>query len=153
MSEVAPHRRDAPRDGRGREPVRAHRRHPALEILDAGVRDRLPGMRRERREVAAIRVDGAGRAPCCEVEQEALDVVVGGGHGAGTDSAAAGRLLSDSLQKQAKLPRLLGRATVSLAGVLLLLGALPDAARASQLLARNSSSETLAVGISMCLVC
>ena len=40
---------------------------------------------------------------------------------------------------------MLGRATVSLAGVLLLLGALPDVARASQLLARNSSSETLAV--------
>ncbi len=87
----------------------------------------------KRGEVATVRVDRSGRPAGLEGEQEALDVGVGGSHGARPDSSAARPLL---------------RAAFVLAAVAAAFAALPGLASASQLVARNTSSERLAVSSS-----
>ncbi len=130
MAKVATHSRYPSRDRRGCEAVRAHRRDPGLDLVRGGVSDGAPGVGAERREVARIRVDGARRPAGLEGEQEALDVGVGSSHGARADSAGSGRLL---------------RAVVAVTAALAVLGVAPGVASASQLIARNTSTERLAV--------
>lgn len=144
MTEVGPCRGDATRDGRLGKPVSAHGGDPALEVLDVGVGHRPVEELPERRQVAAVRVDGARRAPRGEREQEALDVGVGAGagHGAQPDSAAERRLLSRAIVVALR-PRVAAPVLVVLA--VLLVGVLPTRAHASQLIARNTSGERLAV--------
>ncbi len=116
--------------GRRGKPVCAHRGEPTLELLDARVPDRALAERRERRQVTLVGVDGPRRAASCENQQEALDVGIGGSHGARPDSAGRRPLLC----------------VVAALVVALLAGAgIPDVAHASQLVARNTSSERLAV--------
>lgn len=86
-------------------------------------------MRGERREVPLVRVDGARRPAGLEGEQEALDVGIGASHGARPDSAGGLRLL---------------RAGAAL-GALLCAAAVAPVASASQLIARNTSTERLSV--------
>ncbi|HUF01046.1 MAG TPA: hypothetical protein VMN35_01350 [Gaiellaceae bacterium] len=84
----------------------------------------------ERGEVAPVRIDGPRRAASLEGEQEALDVGVGRSHGARPVSAGARRLL---------------RGAVAFAAVLVAFAATPGVAAASQLIARNTSTERIAV--------
>ena len=130
MTEIGANRRDTASDGRGGEPVGPHRREPALELLDGRVADVASSEGPERRQVALVGVDGPRRAASCENQQEALDVGIGGSHGAEPDSAG-------------RRPLLCAAATLVVA---FLAGAgLPDVAHASQLVARNTSSERLTV--------
>ncbi len=62
VAEEAARRRCSSRDRRRREPVRAHRRRVALELLEARLGDRLAEVLGERREIAAVRLDGARRS-------------------------------------------------------------------------------------------
>src|SRR5215470_11342411 len=99
MTEVRAYGRHAPCDrGRG-ESVGAHRSQPALEVLDRRVGDRASAERGELAEVAPIGVDRTRRAPGSEVEEEALDVGIVGGHGltrfGAVDGAPALPLLGD----------------------------------------------------------
>ena len=87
-------------------------------------------MRLKRREVAPVRVHGAWRPASLEGEQEALEVGVRVSHGARPDSAAGRRLL----RGLAAVAAMLGAATLA-----------PGVASASQLIARNTSTERLAV--------
>jgi hypothetical protein len=87
----------------------------------------------ERCEVAPVRIYGPRRPAGLEGEQEALHVGVCGTHGARPDSAAGRRLL---------------RAVVVVAAVTVAFAALPSIASASQLIARNTSSERLIVSSS-----
>lgn len=130
MTEVGTHGRDAASHGRGREPSGSHRDEPALELLDARVPDVALSECRERGQVAPVGVDGPRRTAGCKNQQEALDVGVGDSHGAQPDSA--GR-------------RLLLCATVAVVAAILAFEALPDVAHASQLIARNTSTERLVV--------
>ena len=84
----------------------------------------------ERDEVTTVRVHRARRAAGREEEQVALDVGVGGSHGARPDSSGTRRLL---------------RGALCLVLSCFALGALPGVARASQLIGTNSASERLAV--------
>lgn len=86
--------------------------------------------RGERGQVAPVGIDGPRRTSGREKQQEPLDVGVGTRHDAEPDSAAGRRLLC---------------AAVSLLVALLLAGVLPDPGQASQLVARNTSSERLVV--------
>ena len=140
--EVGTGRRDSTREGGLGEAVGTHPGDPALELLDARVRNRSVEELSERREVAPVRVDRARRAPRREGEQEALDVGVGVGHGAEPDSAAGRRLLSGAIVVALR-PRVVAPVLVVLAA--LLAGALPTRAHASQLIARDTSGERLAV--------
>jgi hypothetical protein len=81
-------------------------------------------------EVAPIGIDGPRRTSGCEEQQEALDVGVGSSHGADPDSAAGRRLLCGA---------------VSLVVAVLVAGTLPERGHASQLIARNTSTERLEV--------
>jgi hypothetical protein len=145
MTEVRPHRRDAAREGRWREAFGAHGCEPAFEVLDGGLADRSAAGGGQGGQVATVRVDGARGALGRQQEQEALDVVVGGEgrHGARMDSVGRRPLL-----RRATLGALRWRAAVPAAAALAALWAmaLPDAAQASQLIARNTSTERLAVG-------
>jgi hypothetical protein len=85
---------------------------------------------RERGQVAPVGVDGPRRTAGCKNQQEPLDVGVGDSHGALPDSA--GR-------------RLLLCATVAVVAAIVAGAALPDVAHASQLIARNTSTERLVV--------
>lgn len=130
MTEVRAHRRDAPRHRRGRESLGTHCGEPALEVLESGVSDIPFAEGREVGEVAPVGVDGSRGAPRRKEQQEALDVGVRGSHGAEPDSADRGPLL---------------RTAVVLAALFIAFGALPSVAHASQLVARNTSTERLAV--------
>ena len=87
----------------------------------------------QRREIAPIGVDGPRRPAGLEGEQEALDVGVGATHGARPDSAGRRSLL---------------RVTVALAAVMAAFAGAPGVASASQLIARNTSTERIAVSSS-----
>jgi hypothetical protein len=133
VAKVGTHRRHPPRDRRAREPVGSHGCKPALETLGRDVGDRLAGERVQRGEVAPVRVDGTRRPAGLKVEQEALDVGIGGSHGARTVSSAGRPLL---------------RAVLVLVAVTAAFAALPSLASASQLIARNTSSERIEVSSS-----
>ena len=94
------------------------------------VRDVPVGERSECPQVASVGVDGSRRPAGLEIEQEALDVGVGCTHGDRPDSAADRRLL---------------RAALVLAAVVCASAVVPSVASASQLIARNTSTERLAV--------
>jgi len=117
-------------NGRRREPVCTHRGEPALELLETGVAGGAVAKRLQRGEVTAVRVDRSGRPAGRQDEQVALDVGFGDSHGAEPDSAGRRRLL---------------RASLALAAALVAVGVLPGVANASQLLARDTSSERLIV--------
>ena len=87
----------------------------------------------QRCEIAPIGVDGPRRPAGLEGEQEALDVGVDVTHGARPDSAGSRPLL---------------RAAVALAAVVTAFAAAPGVASASQLIARNTSTERIAVSSS-----
>ena len=106
-------------------------REPRLELLDRCVGDGAVARGREASQVAPVGVDGTRRPACLEGEQEALEIGVGSTHGARPDSTGGGRLL---------------RAAFALAVVAAAASAVaPGVANASQLIARNTSSERLAV--------
>ena len=130
MAKVRTHRGDPPGDRRGSEAARAHRCEPPLELVDRCLGDDPGAECAERGQVATVRVDRSRRTASLEVEQEALDVGVGGSHGARPDSAGGRGLL---------------RAGFALAAVAAAFAATPSVASASQLIARNTSSERLAV--------
>ena len=130
MAKVRTHSRDTPRDRRRGKPVGTHRGEPGLELLDRRVGDGSPAEAAERSQVAAVRVDGTRRAAGLESEQEALDVGVGGNHGDRRDSAGTGRLL---------------RAALATAALVVASAVAPGVATGSQLIARNTSTERLAV--------
>ena len=130
MAKVRTHRGDAPGDRRGRKAVGAHRGDPALELVERRVADGPLSEGMQRCEVAPIGIDGPRRPAGLEGEQEALDVGVGATHGARPDSAGARPLL---------------RVVVALAAVVTACAAAPGVASASQLIARNTSSERIAV--------
>ena len=130
MAKVRTHGRYAPRNRRRGQPVGAHAGEPGLELLDGRVPDRPVAERTQSREVALVRVDGARRPAGLQGEQEAFDIGVGSTHGARPDSAAARSLLRAGL------------AAAAVAGVF---AAAPGVASASQLIARNTSTERLAV--------
>lgn len=141
MAEIRTDRRGASCHGRWSEPVCTHRGEPTLELLDARVACGPPAERCQRGEIPPVGVDGPRRAPGGEEQQEAVEIGVGSSHGAQPDSAGTDRLLS-----QAILRRLSLRTAVPLAFLLAgLFAALPDAAHASQLVARNTSNERLQV--------
>jgi hypothetical protein len=116
--------------GGGCEPVGSHRGEPALEVPDACVPDVAFAECRERGQIAPVGVDGPWRTTGCKEQQVALDVGIRGSHGAEPDSAAR---------------RLLLCATLSSFAAIFVVAALPDVAHASQLIARNTSTERLAV--------
>ena len=64
----------AARDRRAGEPVGAQLRRVALELLERRLRDRLPEVRAELPEVAAVGLDRLRRPPRGEQREEALDV-------------------------------------------------------------------------------
>ncbi len=130
MTKVRTHGRDASRDRRGRKPVGAHAGEPRLDVLDRGVRDVSVAGGGEGLQVAAVRIDGARRPAGLKREQEALDIGVRSTHGARSDSAGGSPLL---------------RAAFALAAVVAACVALPGVASGSQLIARNTSTERLAV--------
>ena len=130
MTEIRTNRRNTASDRRSGEAVSSHRGEPALELLDGRVSDAAFSERRERRQVTPVGVDGPRRTTGRKEQQEALDVGVGGSHGAEPDSA--GR-------------RLLLCAATAFVIALFAAAALPEVAHASQLVARNTSSERLAV--------
>ena len=130
MAKVAPHSRDTPRDRRGRAPVGTHRGEPRLELLDGRVGDCASAEAGERGQVATVGVDGPRGSAGLECEQEALEVGVGDTHGARRDSAGRRPLL---------------RAALALAAVVCASAVVPSVASASQLIARNTSTERLAV--------
>jgi len=141
MTEIRANGRYATGDRRRRQAAGAHLGDPALEVTDVRLCHRMPAEGGQRLQVAPVGVHGARRAPGSEGEQEALDVGVGGRHGAGPDSARSLGFLS-----RARLGPLGLRAAVSLSALAAVsVVALPDAARASELVARNTSSERLAV--------
>ncbi len=94
VPKVAAHRGCATRDRRRGEAGGAHVGDPALELLDGGVADGTAAEGRERRQVSPIGVDRARGAAGGQVEEEAIDVGVESGHGAGSDSARCRSLLS-----------------------------------------------------------
>jgi len=130
VAKVRAHSRDPSSDGGGRQALRSHRGDPGFEVAGGRVSDGTPRLRVQCREVALVRVDGAGRPAGLKGEQEALDVGVWASHGARAHSAGGGRLL---------------RALVSFGITLAVFAAVPALASASQLIARNTSSERLAV--------
>ena len=130
MGEVRTDRGHAAGDRRGREAVGAHPSQPPLELLERRVTCRSAAERGERGEVAPVGVHRARRAAGLEEQEEAVEIEVGAGHGAHPDSAAARRLL---------------RAACALAAAVAAAAAAPSVAEASQLIARNTSSERLAV--------
>ena len=67
----------AARHGRGREPLRAEIGEVALELLGRDRVRRAPEPVRERAQVAAVRLDGARRAPGGEEGEEAFDLRIG----------------------------------------------------------------------------
>jgi hypothetical protein len=81
-------------------------------------------------QVAAVRVDGARRPAGLKGEHEALDIGIGSTHGARPVSAGGRRLL---------------RAALAVAVVAAASAVAPGVANASQLIARNTSTERLAV--------
>lgn len=128
-------------DRRGGEPVGAHRRDPALDVARVGVCRRPVAEGGERREVAPVGVHRARRATRGEREEEALDVGIRGVHGVPRDSAVVPRLLSPGT-----VGSLRPRAVVTLLALAALAAAAaPAPAEASQLIARNTSTERLAV--------
>lgn len=131
MAKVRPNSRDTASHRRGRKPVRSHRGDPAFELLDARVADIATAEGGERGQIPPVGVDGSRRAAGRKNQQEALDVGIGGSHGAEPDSASR---------------RLLLCATVSLVAAFVAVAALPGRAAASQLITRNTSTERLAVG-------
>lgn len=130
MTKVRTHRRHASRDRRGGKPVRAHPGEPGLDLLDRRIGDVSTTRGGEGPQVAAVRIDGARRPAGLEREQEALDIGVGSTHGARPDSAGGRPLL---------------RAAFALAAVAVACAVSPGFASASQLIARNTSTERLAV--------
>src|SRR5688500_15631974 len=130
MAKVAPHSRDTPRDRRGRASVGTHRGEPRLELLDGRVGDCASTEAGERGQVATVGVDGPRGSAGLECEQEALEVGVGDTHGARRDSAGRRPLL---------------RAALALAAVVCASAVAPSVGSASQLIARNTSTERLAV--------
>jgi hypothetical protein len=130
VAKVRTHRRHASRDRRGGKPVRAHPGEPGFELLHRRVGNVSTTRGGEGLQVAAIRIHGARRPAGLECEQEALDIGVGSTHGARTGSAGGRPLL---------------RAAFALAAVAVACAAAPGIASASQLIARNTSTERLAV--------
>jgi hypothetical protein len=130
VAKVRTHSRYAPRDRRRGKSVGPHRGEPALELLERCIADGSSAEGRKRLQVATIRVDRARRPAGLEVQQEAFDIGVGSTHSARRDSAGSRPLL---------------RAGLAFAGVVLAFGAAPGVASASQLIARNTSTERLAV--------
>lgn len=130
MTEIGTNGGDTASHGRGGEPVCTHRGEPALELLDAGIPDRALAKLGERRQVTPVGVEGPRRTTGRKEQQEALDIRIGGSHGAEPDSAGRRLLLCAA-----------GVLVVAIFGG----AALPDVAHASQLVARNTSSERLAV--------
>ncbi len=130
MAKVRTHSRYASRDRRRRKPAGTHPGQPGLEVLERRVGDGSVAEARQRLQVATVCVDGPRRPAGLEVEQEALDVGVGCSHGARSDSAAGRPLL---------------RAAFALAAVVAIFAVAPSVASASQLIARNTSTERLAV--------
>ena len=126
MAKIRTHGRYAPRNRRRGQPVGAHAGEPGLELLDGRVPDRPVAERAQSREVALVRVDGARRPAGLQGQQEAFDIGVGSTHGARPDSAAARSLLRAAL-------------------VASVFAVAPGVASASQLIARNTSTERLAV--------
>lgn len=130
MAKVRPDSRYPSSDRGGRQALRAHARHPGFELVRGGLADVLTGVVAKRSEVAPVGVDRSRRAASLEGEQEALDVGIGSSHGARPVSAGGSPLL---------------RALAVLGATLGLFGAAPAVASASQLIARNTSNERLAV--------
>ncbi len=130
MAEIRANGRDAASHGRRRQPAGAHRSEPELELLDCGVAYCAAVERGEGGQVAPIGIDGPRGTSGCEKQQEALDVGVGSRHGADPDSAAGRRLLC---------------VAAALVVAILAAGLLPDRGQASQLIARNTSTERLTV--------
>ena len=130
MAKVRTHGRDASRDRRGGEAAGPHFRDPRLDVLDRRVGDRRASRRGEGAQVATVGVDRPRRPAGLEGEQEALDIGVGSTHGARPDSAGSRPLL---------------RVAVALAAVATAIATAPGVASASQLIARNTSTERLAV--------
>lgn len=130
MTEVRTNSGRPTRDGRGCEPVRAHGRDPGFQLLGGRFSDLPAGEVPERREITAVRIHRAGRSAGRQGEQVALDVGVGGSHGAAPDSSGTRRLL---------------RGALAAAAAALAVVAVPGVANASQLLARNTSGEKLTV--------
>jgi hypothetical protein len=81
-------------------------------------------------QIAAVRVHGARRPAGLKGEQEALDIGIGSTHGARRVSAGGRRLL---------------RAAVAASAIATACAIAPGVASASQLIARNTSTERLAV--------
>lgn len=135
MAKVGPHRRDATRERRLSKTLGSHKGEPAFEVSHRRFAHLAVAKGGKGRQVAAVRVDRARRASGVQEQQVALDVDIDwgvrGGHGARTDSA--GR------------PGLLSRTFLAGAFIVLLVAALPRPAHASQLLARNTSTERLSV--------
>ena len=130
MTEVRPNCRHSPGDRRGGQSLRAHSGQPALEVLDGRIRNRPVAEGAESRQVATVRVDRAGRPASLQGEQEPFDVGVGSSHGARRDSAGSGPLL---------------RGCLALVSLVVVSAVAPGVASASQLIARNTSTERLAV--------
>jgi hypothetical protein len=130
VSKVRAHGRYAPRDRRRGESVSAHSGHPGLEVLDRRVADGAVPKRSQRLQVPTIGVDRSGRPSSLEREQEAFDVGVGLSHGARRVSAGGSRLLRAAV-------------VLATAGAAVLVA--PSVASASQLIARNTSTESLVV--------
>ena len=130
MTEVRTHSGYATGDRRAGKAVGAHPGEPRLELLDGGIGDSASAEGAECLQVTAVRVDSARRPAGLEGENEAFDVGVGGSHGARRDSAGGRRLL---------------RGAFALAAAAVAVGVAPSVASASQLIARNTSTERLAV--------
>jgi len=130
VTEIGTNCRDAASHGRWGQPVRTHRGEPALQLLDGRVTDQASSEGREHRKIAPISIDGPRRTTGRKEQQEALDVGIGGSHGARPDSAGRRSLLC---------------AAATLVVAFVVGAALPDVAHASQLVARNTSSERLSV--------
>ena len=102
MTKIGANRRHATSHGRGSEPGGSHRGEPALELLDA----RVPGVASaesgECGQVASVGVDGPRRTTSRKQQQEALDVGIGGTHGAEPDSANRRLLLCATVTSGAR---------------------------------------------------
>jgi hypothetical protein len=94
----------------------------------------------QRGEVAAIGIDRSGRPAGLEGEQVALDVGVGGTHGARPDSPDGSRLLSRALSRAGAL------AAALVGGLVALTGAASATATAESVVAYPSSQSIAATG-------
>ena len=144
VTKVRTHSGDAPGDRGGGEAIGAHGRDPAFDVLGCDVGDVLAHDAAECCEVASIGVDGLRRPAGLKGEQEALDVGVGGSHGARSDSPGATRLLSPRTRRRAA--SLGALVAASLGTLAVLTGGAGASAAAGPVLAFPSSQSIAATG-------